>query len=190
VRDAPARPVDCEPNAAPELLASFRQAMRELAAGVVVVTTFVDSREWGITVSACCSVSLEPPLLLVSLASSSVATTAITNSGAFGVSLLREEHESVARYGARKGSPKFIAELCEPAPRQPESRTPAIRDALAHIDCQLAQAIIAGDHHILVGRVRAVCLSEPGGAPLIYHSRRFRRLNPSQSTAEIHLWGW
>ena len=67
---------------------SFREAMGRLAAGVVMVTCSVDGRPWGLTVTACCSVSIEPPLLLVSLGRESSTASAVRRTGSFGVSLL------------------------------------------------------------------------------------------------------
>jgi flavin reductase ActVB len=65
----------------------FRAAMSRLAAGVVMVSCHVDEKPWGLTVSACCSVSMDPPLLLVSLGSETASARAIGETGRFGVAL-------------------------------------------------------------------------------------------------------
>ncbi len=56
------------------VLDGFRTAMSQLAAGVVMVTCHVGGKPWGLTVSACCSVSMSPPLMLVSLGSATTST--------------------------------------------------------------------------------------------------------------------
>ncbi|MGH2970263.1 MAG: flavin reductase family protein, partial [Solirubrobacteraceae bacterium] len=60
--------------------AAFKAAMRVLAGGVVMVTTRVDGRPWGLTISSCCSLSAEPPQLLVSLGSQTVTCREVLSS--------------------------------------------------------------------------------------------------------------
>ena len=93
------------------VLDGFRTAMSQLAAGVVMVTCRVGGKPWGLTVSACCSVSMSPPLLLVSLGSATTSTRAIQDSGEFGVSLLGQSLIDVARFGSAPGQPKFVERL-------------------------------------------------------------------------------
>lgn len=162
-------------DATDPLAASFRDAMGELASGVVMVTCHVEGRPWGLTVSACCSVSLEPPLLLVSLAERTVSAAAIGEHGRFGVSVLGERAVEVARLGAAQGQPKFVdAHVLDAAPHV-RSATPVVAHALAHVDCAVEQRVPAGDHVIYVGRVLDVHL-QPGDRPLVYHARAFRGL--------------
>ena len=94
------------------VLDGFRTAMSQLAAGVVMVTCHVGGKPWGLTVSACCSVSMSPPLLLVSLGSATTSTRAIQDSGEFGVSLLGQSLIDVARFGSAPGQPKFVDGYC------------------------------------------------------------------------------
>ena len=84
-----------------DVAAGFRDAMGQLATGVVMVTCYVDGRPWGLTVSACCSVSVSPPLLLVSLSKQTASAQAIADDGRFGVSILGEALIDVARFGSR-----------------------------------------------------------------------------------------
>jgi flavin reductase ActVB len=154
----------------------FRQAMARLASGVVIVTCSVDERPWGLTATACCSVSVAPPLLLVSLKSSTVSASAIRRAGRFGVSLLGARAQDAAEFAARPGRPKFLDEYC--APRDPEdaSLTPIVAHAAAHVDCVVSQVHPAADHLLFLGDVRAVLL-HPADRPLVYCAQRYHGLD-------------
>jgi flavin reductase ActVB len=165
-----------------DLREPFRDAMSRLAAAVVMVTARVDGRPWGLTISSCCSVSLDPPLLLVSLHSSTASAQSIAKNGFFGIDLLGEGGVDAARFGAAKGAPKFVEELCHPAPPNGDARAlPAVIGSLAHIDCEVEHTYPVADHVIVVGRVSGVALP-PDGPPLLYHSRGYRRLGDTAGT--------
>jgi flavin reductase (DIM6/NTAB) family NADH-FMN oxidoreductase RutF len=165
---------------APEALGeAFRGAMGQLAAGVVMVTTLVDGRPWGLTMSACCSISMAPPLLMVAPAVSTVTARSIEDTGRFGVSVLGAGQLEVARFGAARGAPKFMAEFCRQTDDDGSEllQTPAVAGALAHVDCELTESVVAGDHVVCIGAVRSVVL-DVGDAPLVYHDRDYHRLRP------------
>jgi flavin reductase (DIM6/NTAB) family NADH-FMN oxidoreductase RutF len=157
------------------VLGDFRTAMSQLAAGVVMVTCHVGGKPWGLTVSACCSVSMSPPLLLVSLGAGTTSARAIQADGEFGVSLLGQALIDVARFGSAPGQPKFVEDYCRSDPHA--SRSPAVAGALAHVDCLLEREIPAGDHVLLIGQVRGVVVSDKAqDGPLVYHSRNYHQL--------------
>ncbi len=153
---------------------TFRRAMRRLAGGVVVVTTEVDDRPWGLTVSACCSLTAEPPRVMVSLDSRTVSCRAILASGSFGVALLGADQVDVARVCSAPGQPKFIEELVDAS--RSELRAPVIGGALMHLDCQVEGTHAVGDHRLVVGRISDVVgrPDEAAGEPLVYFERAFR----------------
>ncbi len=154
----------------------FREAMGHLACGVVMVTSWVDGKPWGLTISACCSVSMDPPTLLVSLGEHTVSTRSIVETGRFGVSILGERQIEAARFGSAAGAPKFLDRLCDERDHAVAlCETPILAGALAHVDCEVAQTVPVGDHTIVIGDVRAVVLSV-GHAPLLYYARRYRVL--------------
>jgi flavin reductase ActVB len=152
----------------------FREAMRRLAASVVLVTTWLDGQPWGLTVSACCSVSMAPPTLLVSLGQHTASAAAIRENGRFGVGILGEDQHHVARFGSRPGAPKFVSEYCAPPSG---CNAPVVADAVAHIDCALAQAIEVADHLVFVGEVSRVVLHPGADRPLVFFARDFHRLH-------------
>lgn len=153
--------------------ALFCQAMSRLAAGVVIVTCHVDGRPWGVTATACCSVSLAPPLMLVSLTAATVSASVIERTGRFGVSLLGSRSLDAARFASRPGRPKFIDDYCEP---DDASLTPVVGHAAAHVDCVVDQVHQTADHLLFIGAVQAVRLNGPD-RPLVYCSRTYHRLH-------------
>ena len=80
----------------------FRQAMRKLPGGVVMVTTRVGGRPWGLTISSCCSMTAEPPQILISLESARPAVSRCWRR-CFGVGILGGEHRS---------SPSWVQARC------------------------------------------------------------------------------
>ena len=149
----------------------FAAALSSLASGVVLVTCRVGGRPWGMTVTAFTSVSADPPLVLVSLGADSTATRAILASRRFGISVLADGQEGVARHGSRPGAPKFIDRLDVPG-------------ALAHLECELHDAIEVADHSILIGRVVSTSVTTDGEA-LVYHRRAYRTVSDLETTEEM-----
>jgi flavin reductase ActVB len=155
----------------------LREAMSRLPAGIVVVTTWISGRPWGTTVSSCCSLSMHPPLLLVCLANTAVSTKAILEQGCFGVNVLGTDQIEVARRAAALGVPKFIDDL---ALAEATMGTPAVKGSLAAIHCELYNALVVGDHTILVGEVGDVVLGS-FREPLIHFHREFREAVASEA---------
>jgi flavin reductase (DIM6/NTAB) family NADH-FMN oxidoreductase RutF len=169
---------------APVAAAEFAEAMSALASGVVLVTCRHAERPWGMTVTAFASVSAYPPTVLVSLGSESACARAIAETGAFGVSILSRDQVEVAEYGAAPGAPKFLDALVEPCDRQ--SKSPAIANALAHLDCVVFDAVDAADHTVFFGHVHTV-RGLRGGDPLLYHNRGYGSFLAPEPTTERNL---
>ena len=149
----------------------FRRALCQFAAGVTVVTTRDGrGRSLGLTVTAFCSVSLEPPLVLVCVDHRSEAHVGFRHAGLFGVSILAEGQEQLSRRFAAGGPAKFAGlELAKG-----DSGVPLIPGALAHLECRVSATHQAGDHTIYVGEVIGVHVRP--GRPLLYHDRGYRQL--------------
>src|SRR2546428_1678019 len=120
-RAAPEAPAAVNPEA-------FKAAMRVLAGGVVMVTARRDDRLWGLTISACCSISANPPQVLISLAHSASCLPAILETGRFGLSILRADQKQLAELGAVPGGPKYVDAFTEE--REPGLETTMIAGAL------------------------------------------------------------
>ena len=151
---------------------ALKEGMSCLPSGVVVVTSWIEGRAWGTTVSSCSSLSIAPPLLLICLGSTAVSARTIMEQQCFGVNVLRDSQDDIARRSASPGEPKFIDNLVRD---ELTMGSPAVRGALAWIHCELYNALVVGDHIVVIGEVRAVELGA-AGEPLLYHRRMFRRL--------------
>jgi flavin reductase (DIM6/NTAB) family NADH-FMN oxidoreductase RutF len=150
----------------------YREVMASFPSGVVVLTAFGnDSRPRGLTVSAFCAVSLEPPLALACVDKSSNTLPAVHHSGGFTANILAAGREQLARLMATKLSDKFDGI----AWRHPESKAggPILEnDAAAYAVCGLRETIEAGDHWVLIGHVSEGG-SRDGTSPMIFSRRTY-----------------
>jgi flavin reductase (DIM6/NTAB) family NADH-FMN oxidoreductase RutF len=152
--------------------ASFRRALGQFASGVTVVTTLDgDERPVGLTVSAFCSVSLHPPLVLVCIDHRSEANDAVRRSGLFAVSVLSEDQEAVSRRFAAPGRAKLEGFAFATGRRG----LPLVPGALAHLECRVRSFHDEGDHAVWVGEV--LSLAAHPGKPLVYHAGAYRALD-------------
>jgi len=154
----------------------FKGALGSWASGVTVVTTELDGLVYGITVSSFSSLSMDPRLILVSLQDTNHLPHMVRKSKKFGVSILATGQDDVSAYFAKSGrDPSKSFE--EPVKViRGETGSPLIVGALAHIDCELDQAIQGGDHTIAIGRVVGASF-DPERTPLMYFRRAYRTLN-------------
>lgn len=156
-----------------DVFAGYLEAMRHLAATVVMVTCQVDGRPWGLTISSCCSVTVTPPMILISLGAETTSTRAIREQGRFGVSILGQRGRDAAVVGATQGKPKFVDTYCVPHDGDGALRAaPVVRGALAHLDCRPVEEIAIADHVVFFGEVEDVILFK-GERPLIYYARDY-----------------
>jgi flavin reductase (DIM6/NTAB) family NADH-FMN oxidoreductase RutF len=151
--------------------AEFRKALGQFASGVTVVTTLdKDGSPLGLTVSSFCSVSLDPPLVLVCIDNRSETHDGFEASGVFGVSILAESQEEWSHRFAFGGAEKFTGVDLEKGAH----RVPLVPGALAHIECRVTATLPAGDHTIYVGEV--LRLATRPGRPLLYHASGYHCL--------------
>jgi len=158
---------------------SFRRALGQFASGVTVVTTRdASGQTLGLTVSSFCSVSLEPPLVLVCIDHRSEANRGLRESGLFAVSVLADDQEDVSRRFAAPGAHKLegFAFL--------DSRLglPLVPGAVAHLECRVRSFHDEGDHAVWVGEVRGA--SAHAGRPLLHHAGAYRQLLPDEDAGK------
>jgi flavin reductase (DIM6/NTAB) family NADH-FMN oxidoreductase RutF len=148
----------------------FRDVMSTFPSGVVVLTAFGnDSLPRGLTVSAFCAVSLDPPLALACVDKTSNTLPAVQQAGGFTANILAAGREQLARRMASKLSDKFDGI----AWRRPDSAKggPILEDdCAAYAVCTLKETIEAGDHWILIADV--VDGDHREGIPPMIFSRR------------------
>lgn len=148
----------------------FREVMSSFPSGVVVLTAFgEDGRPRGLTVSAFCAASLEPPLALVCIDKTSNTLPAVQHTGGFTANILSTGRETLARRMATKLSDKFEGLEW----RRPDSQVggPILdQDTAAYAVCALRDTIEAGDHWVLIGLVMEGAHRE-GVAPMVFARR-------------------
>lgn len=151
----------------------FIAGMRQAASGVTVVTTDGPGGRQGATVSAMCSVSADPPALLVCIYGQGRTAAAIAENGVFCVNLLAEAQQPLAEiFAGRVETEPFGAGSWQ----QLATGAPVLGDAMAAFDCRVAQVFEHGTHCIFVGSVAEVRVGD--GRPLVYADRSFRRTLP------------
>jgi flavin reductase (DIM6/NTAB) family NADH-FMN oxidoreductase RutF len=151
---------------------AFRLGMRQLAAGVSIVTTRYGKGRAGMTATAVCSVSAEPPQLLVCVHQDSETYGAIRESGVLCVNLLDQRHEDLARCFAGMTGKQGEERFAEGSWTEMQTGAPKLADALAAFDCQIRDVLHSGSHCIFVARVVEVS-ARPGGEPLLYMDGQF-----------------
>jgi flavin reductase len=148
----------------------LRELMRRFPAPVAVVTTAVDDERYGLTVGSLVSLSLDPPLVGISVGRESSSHEPIRRAGRFAVSLLSGEQEPVAQHFARSGIPP-VALWAGVGVRETEFG-PRLDGALAWLDCRIWGEYEAGDHTIFVGEVVGGDLGTVGSG-LVYRLSRY-----------------
>lgn len=154
--------------------ATMRKLRSLFASGVTVVTTALEGRLHGVTVSAFTAVSLDPPLVLIALANETTTREMIAESGIFAVNILSDELEFLSeRFAARA---PLVNERFEGVPHHVATTgAPILAKSLAWYDCRLDAAHNGGDHTLFVGRVQAAGMDE-GWRPLVYFANRYRAI--------------
>jgi len=155
--------------------ARFRQILGSFPTGVTVVSTLEDSRPVGLAAGSFFSVSLDPPLVGFCVMTTSNTWPVIERSGSFGVSILADDQTDICRQLASKNPDKFDGLAWSPAP---VTGSPLLDGAVAHLDCDLEQQHLAGDHWIVVGRVRALDFHRADAEPLVFCRGGFGRQTP------------
>ena len=148
------------------LAEEFRAVMAGVATPVSVVTTLSDGAPHGTTVSAFASLSLSPPMVLVSLDRSSELLARLTGGSVFGVNVLGSDQAGLALAFARKGSDKFTG-----VDWVDDAGAPRLAGSPGWLSCTVAQLVQGGDHVIVLGEVRAA--DRRDAPPLTYHARTF-----------------
>ncbi|ANY87050.1 MULTISPECIES: flavin reductase family protein [Pseudomonas] len=149
----------------------FITAMGRCATGVTVIATDGAAGRFGVTVSAMCSVSAEPPLLLVCVNRNNLANAAIHQNHCFSVNVIGEHQQQVAQVfagqvkienGDRFSCASWVNEV---------TGAPVLEDALASFDCVVEQQHELGTHTVFVGRVQRATSTD--GSAVAYSQRSF-----------------
>lgn len=151
-----------------DVAVEFRRTLGMFATGVTVITTQVDEQIHGMTANAFMSVSLQPPLIVISVDRRARMNGLLREGVAFGVSVL-EERQSVLsdRFAGRvTDGPEPDFELVHDVP--------LVEGALAHLVARVLRSYWGGDHSLFLGRVEYVRYGE--GTPLLFHGGGYGRV--------------
>lgn len=151
-------------------MAMFRGAMRRLAGGVALVTSNLDERPFGMTMTAVMSLSMDPPSLVVGINQSASIASVLTPGKPFCVNLLRYPQEGFCRqFSALAAEERFsVGEW-----RRTESGVPWLADAQAAIFCTVGPMHDFGSHRLVVGIVNETILADPVD-PLVHVDGSYR----------------
>ncbi|MCE2503868.1 MAG: flavin reductase [Chlorobi bacterium] len=165
----------------------LRQAMRRFVSGVTVVTAQNEVELAGITVSAFSSISLDPPVIMVSINTASSVAPVILDAEAFAVHILSNDQEALSVRFAESLS--WEEKIGDTEWGQGISGAPILTDSYTTLDCELIRSLVIGTHTIMLGRVLEIRLLEPTPkAPLLYYDQNYRTLDriPEDPTERKH----
>ncbi len=149
----------------------FRRVLGHFPTGVAVISGLdTEGKPAGMAIGSFTSVSLDPPLVAFLPDKSSTSWPKIAPSGKFCVNILASEQESVCRTFAVKGGDKFAELKWSPA----GTGSPRLDDVVAWIDCDVEVVHEAGDHYIVIGRVRELDVVNPS-LPLLFFQGGYGR---------------
>lgn len=152
--------------------ARFRQVLGHFPTGVAVITAETDHKPLGLAVGSFFSVSLEPPLVGFCVANRSTSWPGIRATGQFCANVLAADQEAICRSFASSGGDKFDGIGW----RTSTLGSPVLSGALAWIDCEIDAEHDAGDHSIVVGRVRDLEIGREGH-PLVFFRGGYAELS-------------
>lgn len=148
-----------------------RDIMGRFATGVTVVTTKMANGDvTGMTANAVMSLSLDPPLVVVSVDKKANMHEALSNGQCYAINILAREQESLSNRFAMPG-PKDFSDLDV---AEAESGAPILGGTLGYLDCKLVNVLPAGDHDMFVGEILTGQLGE--GDPLLYFAGGYRNI--------------
>ena len=164
----------------------YREVLTRFATGVTVVTTIEDTTEgpqpWGTTVNSFTGISLDPPLVMVSIGRERSIHPIIERTGRFGVNVLAEGSEAISDCFAGAPSPLPRSAFCNADFTLGNAGLPVLAQAIAYLSCDVDRVIEAGDHTMYLGRVIETVCRDDVGWPLLYFRRRY--LSIERATTE------
>lgn len=145
----------------------FKTAMSKFSTGVTVITAEWENENHGMTANAFMSVSLDPKLIVISVANNARMKSIIEKTKTFAVSILAEDQADVSMHFARqkeKEDVRFIE----------FAGVPTVEGAIATIACDLHDASEQGDHTLFIGKVRDVAVTDRD--PLVYYQGKYEQI--------------
>jgi flavin reductase (DIM6/NTAB) family NADH-FMN oxidoreductase RutF len=155
----------------------FRQVLGRFATGVTVVTVEHGGTKHGMTANAFTSVSLNPPLILVSVDKRANMHDLMMTADAFCINILAEHHPDWSSWWAGK-APKDGDQFANIPYSTKVTGSPVLGECLAYIDCKVWARYEAGDHTLFLGEVQEASVNDdPNLKPLLFFSSKYRKLH-------------
>ena len=158
----------------------FRRVMGRFATGVTVITVDDAGAVRGMTANAFMSGSLEPPLLVTSVAKRARLHRPMLTATRFGVSVLAETQRAISEHFAGRPNPDLAITFAE------RSGAPLLADACARMAAEVVAQHECGDHTIFIGRI--LHMDSDDRVPLVYHGGRYCGLSRADPSAAPELW--
>jgi flavin reductase (DIM6/NTAB) family NADH-FMN oxidoreductase RutF len=160
----------------------FRTALGHFASGIVIIAALHEGRPAGLSIQSFASLSLDPPLVSLSVSLSSSTWPVIAEEGHFCASILSADQEALCRRFAVSGADKFAG---VPWTASPRTRSPRIDGALAWVDCAVQSVYQAGDHWLIVADVLDLGRDGQAAPPLLFYQGAFGTLSvPGRPASE------
>lgn len=153
---------------------TLRRVLGAFPTGVTALAALVDGVPVGMAANSFTSVSLEPPLVSVCVATTSETWQALRHAPRLGVSVLSHDQEAASRRLASRGIDRFAGLSWHPT----DDGAILLDHASAWFDCSIEREIRAGDHEIVLLAVHRLG-TDPQIPPLVFHGSRYRRLEAS-----------
>ena len=173
----------------PVSLEQFRLGMRLLAGAVNIISSVQGARRYGMTATAVCSVSADPPTVLVCINRLAATHAAVAKSKVFCVNVLRAEdwELSTTFSGAHSGESRFKSGDWT----RLSTGAPVLLDSLVSFDCRVVKKVMHGTHGIFFGQVEQVLVGKPG-KPLLYSEGQYAKLaSKGEALPEgLDYWGF
>ena len=163
------------PPMTPEQQLELRFMMGRFATGVSVVAARQGPFLSGMTANAVASISVDPPIMLASIATHSETHAAILGSHSFAISVLAAEQQPLAECFAQRISADKLRRFCGAEWHEAETGSPILEGAIAYFDCRLMERYSGGDHSIFLGEIVSAGYREDA-EPLLFFAGRYRRI--------------
>ena len=158
------KPVDAE---------QFKAGMRALAGAVNIITSSQAGHRYGMTATAVCSASAEPPTVLICVNKLASTHNAVSKSKVFAVNVLRADDWALSTSfsGAQTGESRFKSRDWT----RLATGSPVLIDSLVTFDCRVVKSMAHGTHTIFLGQVEQVLMGKKG-RPLLYAEGQYAKL--------------
>ncbi len=166
-----------KPTDSAQFAAEFKLGMRNLAGAVNIITCRHDGRVFGMTATAVCSATAEPPTVLVCINRSTTTHEAVAQAEIFCVNVLRHEDRELSglfsgvQGSNMRGEARFRAEQWD----RLFTGSPVLKNALVAFDCRVVNRMVHGTHTVFLGEVQQLLLGRKG-KPLLYADGQYAKL--------------